>query len=77
MEKKTQKVTIGTTILVKDKIDFVCPFCKKKASAGFEIASASPADTDGIVLHEIPVCKEYADNEPDEYLQLVNRRIRG
>ncbi len=46
-------------------VDFVCPFCQRRASAGF--MGEKPC-----VMHAMPECEKFMALEPDEYLSQVN-----
>lgn len=46
-------------------VDFVCPFCGRRASAGYK--GSAPC-----VLHAMPQCEKFEQLEPDEYLAQVN-----
>lgn len=53
----------GRGILVRDAVDFTCPFCSGKCSASDERA---------LVLHAMPPCSKYLALEPDDFLAAVN-----
>jgi len=45
-------------------VEFKCPFCGKQCGASME---PEPS-----VTHELPMCREFAEADPDEFLMLVN-----
>lgn len=54
---------VGTSIHVKDGIEFACPFCKGHCSASEE---------HGHVTHTMPPCTKYLTLEPQDFLAAVN-----
>jgi hypothetical protein len=61
--KPRRRLQAGKKILVRDAVDFDCPFCKGKCSASEEKF---------VVLHSMPPCPKYLALEPDDYLAAVN-----
>lgn len=70
MARNVRTAQAGETVLIEDKVQFVCPFCQKNASAG---------ETDNVpyVLHEQPMCKLFEELEPDVYLRRVREFYQG
>jgi len=46
------------------QVEFKCPFCGKWCAAG--------VDPEPGVTHELPMCIEFEEAEPDHFLMLVN-----
>lgn len=53
------------------KIEFQCPFCGLHVSAGEDLDNNKPG-----VLHELPMCIEFAKDEPpDVYMRKAREAI--
>ena len=54
----------------REEVRFVCPFCKRKCSAGF---TRRPGQEDEpAILHAVPACQKFEALEIDDFLHEVN-----
>ena len=53
---------------IKDGVEFVCPFCGRRAAADL---------TDARIVHEKPLCAEFVDKDVVEYLASVRKHYTG
>lgn len=60
--------------VLNEAIQFVCPFCKKRASV-FEQGSEQEGNMEIGLLHEKPMCEKFERMEPDDYLHEVNKQF--
>jgi len=51
------------------EIDFVCPFCGRRVDVGH-----GPSGN-GQILHEMPMCANFEQLEPADYLEFVRREF--
>lgn len=49
--------------------EFFCPFCGARCGIVDD-------EKDGAVVHALPPCPTFIKEEPEEYLRLVNEKIR-
>lgn len=54
------------TMNITDGVDFICPFCQAKCTASVE---------QGGVIHMLPMCKEFEQLGPVEFLKAVNEKL--
>ncbi len=60
------------------QVRFVCPFCKRKCSAGFTCIPGQTEDEGNPgVLHELPTCPKFDALEIDDFLHEVNIQYGG
>lgn len=57
---------IDSVVGIAEAVAFVCPFCGKRASAGYD-ETGRP-----LVLHTAPACKTFMDLEPADYMASIN-----
>ncbi len=57
--------TVKQKFVIRDGVDFVCPFCGKPCTATLEHAA---------VLHTAPTCDTFNKLDPAEFLHAVNQR---
>lgn len=48
------------------KVSFTCPFCRLEAGVTLE----------NFLMHRMPMCSEFLNLAPDQYLAAVNRKLR-
>jgi hypothetical protein len=53
------------------RFDFVCPFCRRQASAGYS------DDGTPVVLHETPPCETYIELDLPEYLKACREKMEN
>jgi hypothetical protein len=56
------------TMKISDGVEFLCPGCKAKC-----VASPKKA----VLMHAMPMCKDYETREPVEFLQWVNAQRKS
>jgi hypothetical protein len=67
-EKKPSVIEDKTVITAKVMAHLVCPFCQG------EITCIDSPQGPG-VIHTVPTCKQYDDNDPIEFLRAVRLEI--
>jgi hypothetical protein len=53
---------------VFDGIDFVCPFCGRRAAAGYQ-------DGRPYVMHALPQCTTFEKASPEDYMKAANDKL--
>jgi hypothetical protein len=56
---------VGNESTFKAQVAGVCPFCQKKFQAGKD------GDGNSGIVHQLPICKQFEELDPPEYLRQV------
>ena len=70
MKKKKRYKSKGREYRIDEQVNAVCP-CGAQVSIGYD------EEGKGVVLHALPMCRDYGEKAPMEYVTWLRRKTVG